>query len=95
MAETVDVQTPLIPDLQNFAQDIFDTVREPLLVLDIASRRSAVSRKSSAGFAQCWSCSPSVFSCLSSCPPMWQSPSRASTPRITFSEASCFGRQHN
>jgi len=33
---------PLIPDLQNFAQDVFDTVREPLLVLDAALRvRSA------------------------------------------------------
>jgi len=31
-----------IPDLQNFAQDIFDTVREPMLVLDAALRvRSA------------------------------------------------------
>ena len=33
---------PLIPDLQNFAQDVFDTVREPLLILDAALRvRSA------------------------------------------------------
>ncbi|HEV7239226.1 MAG TPA: response regulator [Thermoanaerobaculia bacterium] len=33
---------PLIPDIQNFAQDVFDTVREPLLVLDAAQRvRSA------------------------------------------------------
>jgi len=33
---------PLVPDLQNFAQDVFDTVREPLLVLDAALRvRSA------------------------------------------------------
>ena len=33
---------PRIPDIQNFAQDVFDTVREPLLVLDAALRvRSA------------------------------------------------------
>src|SRR5438445_10701920 len=33
---------PLVPDLQNFAQDVFDTVREPLLVLDASLRvRSA------------------------------------------------------
>ena len=33
---------PLIADIQNFAQDVFDTVREPLLVLDAALRvRSA------------------------------------------------------
>src|SRR5438067_12703802 len=33
---------PLIPDIQNFAQDVFDTVREPLLILDAALRvRSA------------------------------------------------------
>jgi signal transduction histidine kinase/DNA-binding response OmpR family regulator len=33
---------PLVPDIQNFAQDVFDTVREPLLVLDAALRvRSA------------------------------------------------------
>src|SRR5204862_8340937 len=51
MAETVGFQSqktqlthrrPLVPDLQNFAQDVFDTVREPLLVLDAALRvRSA------------------------------------------------------
>jgi signal transduction histidine kinase/CheY-like chemotaxis protein len=29
---------PTIPDIQNFAQDVFDTVREPLLVLDAALR---------------------------------------------------------
>jgi signal transduction histidine kinase/DNA-binding response OmpR family regulator len=33
---------PLVADIQNFAQDVFDTVREPLLVLDSALRvRSA------------------------------------------------------
>ena len=33
---------PLVSDIQNFAQDVFDTVREPLLVLDAALRvRSA------------------------------------------------------
>jgi signal transduction histidine kinase/CheY-like chemotaxis protein len=33
---------PPVPDLQNFAQNVFDTVREPLLVLDAALRvRSA------------------------------------------------------
>jgi len=35
-------RAPLVPDIQNFAQDVFDTVREPLLVLDEALRvRSA------------------------------------------------------
>ncbi|HEU4886671.1 MAG TPA: response regulator [Thermoanaerobaculia bacterium] len=29
---------PLVADIQNFAQDVFDTVREPLLVLDAALR---------------------------------------------------------
>jgi signal transduction histidine kinase/CheY-like chemotaxis protein len=38
---TTKVQ-PLVADIQNFAQDVFDTVREPLLVLDAALRvRSA------------------------------------------------------
>jgi signal transduction histidine kinase/CheY-like chemotaxis protein len=33
---------PFVPDIQNFGQDVFDTVREPLLVLDAALRvRSA------------------------------------------------------
>ena len=33
---------PLVADIQNFAQDVFDTVREPLIVLDAALRvRSA------------------------------------------------------
>src|SRR5438105_9603383 len=53
MAETLGFQSreaahrtangrPLVPDLQNFAQDVFDTVREPLLVLDASLRvRSA------------------------------------------------------
>ncbi len=35
-------KVPLVADIQNFAQDVFDTVREPLLVLDAALRvRSA------------------------------------------------------
>jgi len=29
---------PLVADIQNFAQDVFDTVREPLIVLDAALR---------------------------------------------------------
>src|SRR5687767_2212437 len=29
---------PRVADIQNFAQDVFDTVREPLLVLDAALR---------------------------------------------------------
>ncbi|HXI11153.1 MAG TPA: response regulator [Thermoanaerobaculia bacterium] len=33
---------PLVADIQNFAQDVFDTVREPLIILDVALRvRSA------------------------------------------------------
>ena len=33
---------PLVAEIQNFAQDVFDTVREPLIVLDAALRvRSA------------------------------------------------------
>jgi len=40
--KTLPILRPLVPDLQNFAQDVFDTVREPLLVLDAALRvRSA------------------------------------------------------
>jgi len=36
------VTVPLVADIQNFAQDVFDTVREPLLVLDAGLRvRSA------------------------------------------------------
>jgi signal transduction histidine kinase/DNA-binding response OmpR family regulator len=36
------IRVPLVADIQNFAQDVFDTVREPLLVLDAALRvRSA------------------------------------------------------
>jgi len=39
--QRVTVQ-PLVADIQNFAQDVFDTVREPLLVLDAGLRvRSA------------------------------------------------------
>ena len=42
---TLEIQPrpkPLVTDIQNFAQDVFDTVREPLLVLDAALRvRSA------------------------------------------------------
>ncbi|HEV7767492.1 MAG TPA: ATP-binding protein, partial [Thermoanaerobaculia bacterium] len=38
----IETNKPLIADIQNFAQDVFDTVREPLLVLDAALRvRSA------------------------------------------------------
>ena len=41
-AKRVAVKPPLISDIQNFAQDVFDTVREPLIVLDAALRvRSA------------------------------------------------------
>jgi signal transduction histidine kinase/CheY-like chemotaxis protein len=36
------IRVPLVADIQNFAQDVFDTVREPLLVLDAGLRvRSA------------------------------------------------------
>src|SRR5438270_731151 len=35
---------PLIPDLQNFAQDVFDTVREPLLILDSSLRVHSANR---------------------------------------------------
>jgi signal transduction histidine kinase/DNA-binding response OmpR family regulator len=55
MAETLGFQSgnvkvrtataaPRIPDLQNFAQDVFDTVREPLLVLDAALRVRSANR---------------------------------------------------
>src|SRR5712671_5748103 len=40
--ETRISKVPLVADIQNFAQDVFDTVREPLIVLDAALRvRSA------------------------------------------------------
>ena len=40
--EARPTKVPLVADIQNFAQDVFDTVREPLLVLDAALRvRSA------------------------------------------------------
>jgi len=40
--EVRTTKVPLVADIQNFAQDVFDTVREPLLVLDAALRvRSA------------------------------------------------------
>jgi len=40
--ETLYQTAPLVADIQNFAQDVFDTVREPLIVLDAALRvRSA------------------------------------------------------
>jgi len=44
MPETLyqTAKIPLVADIQNFAQDVFDTVREPLIVLDAALRvRSA------------------------------------------------------
>jgi len=38
----IRTSVPLVADIQNFAQDVFDTVREPLLVLDAGLRvRSA------------------------------------------------------
>jgi signal transduction histidine kinase/CheY-like chemotaxis protein len=41
MTEALGIQ-PLVGELQNFAQDVFDTVREPLLILDASLRvRSA------------------------------------------------------
>jgi signal transduction histidine kinase/CheY-like chemotaxis protein len=40
--ERIAKPQPLVADIQNFAQDVFDTVREPLLVLDAGLRvRSA------------------------------------------------------
>jgi len=36
--------TPVVAELQNFAQDVFDTVREPLLVLDAALRVRTANR---------------------------------------------------
>jgi PAS domain-containing protein len=45
---------PPVPDLQNFAQDVFDTVREPLLVLDAALRV----RSANAAFYQTFRISP-------------------------------------
>jgi signal transduction histidine kinase/DNA-binding response OmpR family regulator len=42
LERTAALTQPLVPDIQNFGQDVFDTVREPLLVLDAALRvRSA------------------------------------------------------
>jgi signal transduction histidine kinase/CheY-like chemotaxis protein len=42
MKERIAKPQPLVADIQNFAQDVFDTVREPLLVLDAGLRvRSA------------------------------------------------------
>jgi signal transduction histidine kinase/DNA-binding response OmpR family regulator len=42
LLEARTTKVPLVADIQNFAQDVFDTVREPLLVLDAALRvRSA------------------------------------------------------
>src|SRR5919107_2446072 len=37
-------QTPLVEDIQNFAQNIVDTVREPLLILDAALRVRSANR---------------------------------------------------
>jgi signal transduction histidine kinase/CheY-like chemotaxis protein len=45
---------PLVADIQNFAQDVFDTVREPLLVLDSALRV----RSANASFYQTFRVSP-------------------------------------
>jgi len=45
---------PFISDIQNFAQDVFDTVREPLLVLDAALRV----RTANAAFYQTFRDSP-------------------------------------
>lgn len=45
---------PLEPGLQNFAQDVFDTVREPLLVLDSSLRV----RKANAAFYRTFSVEP-------------------------------------
>ncbi|HEX8173028.1 MAG TPA: response regulator [Thermoanaerobaculia bacterium] len=36
--------TPAIADIQNFAQDVFDTVREPLLILDATLRVHSANR---------------------------------------------------
>src|SRR3984893_12417767 len=61
MAETLGIPTlritkvqPLVADIQNFAQDVFDTVREPLLVLDAALRV----RSANAAFYQTFRVSP-------------------------------------
>ncbi len=35
---------PLVEDVQNFAQNIVDTVREPLLILDAALRVRSANR---------------------------------------------------
>ncbi len=35
---TLGARVPFVADIQNFAQDVFDTVREPLIVLDAALR---------------------------------------------------------
>jgi signal transduction histidine kinase/CheY-like chemotaxis protein len=49
-AQRIDVSTPVDPvvpssvDLQNFAHDIFDTVREPLLILDAKLRVHSANR---------------------------------------------------
>ena len=42
--ETLTQTRPLVADIQNFAQDVFDTVREPLLVLDAALRVHSANR---------------------------------------------------
>jgi signal transduction histidine kinase/DNA-binding response OmpR family regulator len=41
---TVLPATPVVAELHNFAQDVFDTVREPLLVLDAALRVRTANR---------------------------------------------------
>jgi len=49
------VRAPLMPGIENFAQDVFDTVREPLLVLDAALRV----RSANSAFYQTFRVSPS------------------------------------
>ena len=51
---TLPLPTALLPDLQNFGQDVFDTVREPLLVLDSA----LLVRSANASFYETFRVSP-------------------------------------
>lgn len=37
-------RTPLVEDIQNYAQNIVDTVREPLLILDATQRVQSANR---------------------------------------------------
>jgi len=52
--QTTSAARPRVADIQNFAQDVFDTVREPLLVLDAALRV----RTANAAFYQTFRVSP-------------------------------------